>query len=208
VFHGGMTLDAFDLNPLAFAIETELRGALSQLREKTAGEHLYAVVVGLVEDLSGFFVAGQTLEEADAAEGDEAARAYLWWSPEEWPLTFDDPTDTDLGRVTSALWALADTASGGREVDDATYAALRGAYEERIVRALERLRDEGELRTESGEPLWAWLHYVDEFDEAIDDRTFARIQGNPALTEKFALRFGTRADSLTAVLAERIAALG
>lgn len=206
-----MTSTEFDATALAAAVDTELRQAVTQLRERARDAHLYAIAVGMVEDLTGFFVAGQTLEAADEAPGDDASRAYYWWAPSEWSLAFDDPDAEAPGRVTAALWALTGTDAAldgtGEEVDDDTYEAIRVAYERIVVDALVRLRDEGELRTASGEPFWAWIHYADAHDEDVDEWSFAEIQADVALEERFALRFGTRPDSLTAVLAERIAAL-
>lgn len=207
-----MTSVAFDTTDLAAAVETQLRRAVRQLREQARDAHLYAVAVGMVDDLTGFFVAGQTLEAADAAPGDAASRAYYWWAPSEWSLVFDDPEEQAPGRVTEPLWALTGTAASiegtGEEVDDETYEAIRDAYEQIVVETLVRLRVEGELRTADGAEIWAWIHYADAYDEDIDDSSFATIQDEAALTERFALRFGTRPDSLTAVLADRIAALG
>jgi hypothetical protein len=207
-----MTSPAFDTADLAAAVDTQLRLAVARLREQAHGAHLYAIAVGMVEDLTGFFVTGQTLEAADEAPGDAASRAYHWWAPSEWSLSFDDPDEAAPGRVTAPLWALTGTdlavAGTGAEVDDDTYEAIRAAYERIVVDALVRLRSEGELRTASGEPVWAWVHHADAHDEDIDDVSFSEIQADAALAEKFALRFGTRPDSLTAVIAERIAALG
>lgn len=206
-----MNSPAFDTTDLAAAVDTELRVAVRQLHEQAGDAHLYAVAVGMVDDLTGFFVAGQTLEAADAAPGDAASRAYYWWAPSEWSLVFKDPEEQAPGRVTEPLWALTgtdDVVEGtGEEVDDDTYEAIRAAYEQIVVETLVRLRAEGELRTAAGEDVWAWVHYADAHDEDIDDTSFATVQDDEALTEKFALRFGTRPDSLTAVIADRIVAL-
>ena len=196
-----------DLSRLDAAILTTLRAAVARLRE--ADESLALVACGMVEDLTGFFVAGAGTTWLAALPGPSEDRAAYAWSASEWPLTAEDPDDVAPGRVTSALWELSGTRAAidgtGAELDDDAYAQLGHDYEDRVVTALRRLRDEGELRDAAGRELWVWLHSADDADPELDDRTFAQLQ-DADVARDFADRYGAGGDRLLARLAARAAA--
>lgn len=184
-----------DFTRLDDAILTTLRAGVTELRSAEPG--LTLVACGLVEDLTGFFIAGagaRWLADLDGS-GEDA------WFPSEWPLSADDPTDTAPGRVTSAVWALVEALPEGDddEVYSPAYAALRVHYIDRIVRALQVMRQSGELRRGDGGELWVWLHAADAYDEDLDDATFARLHDS-ATTEVFSGRFDGTHDELLAML--------
>lgn len=164
-----------DTRALDAAIETTLRAAVASLRGQT--DELVALAAGLVEDPTGFFVAGLPRSTALAM----ADREELWF-PSEWPLEGRDPSDVAPGRVTTAIWALAEDL----EDDDTALGALRRTYEERIIAALAALRADGTL-----DDAWAWLHYADAHDEDLDDRSFPLLN-DPALVPAFARRWDDR----------------
>ncbi len=173
-----------DFTRLDDAILTTLRAGVSELR--SAEPTLALVACGLVEDLTGFFIAGagaRWLAELDGS-GEDA------WLPSEWPLSADDPTDTTPGRVTSAIWALAEALPEGDDQEEYSpaYATLRVDYIDRIVRALQVMREAGERRRADGGELWVWLHAADAYDEDLDDLTFARLHDAPT-TRVFSGRF-------------------
>ncbi|NLA56827.1 MAG: hypothetical protein GX859_11155 [Corynebacterium humireducens] len=178
-----------DFTRLDAAISTTLREGVAELL--AADPTLTLMACGVVEDLTGFYVAGAGAEWlAEAQSGGEEDLAALWY-PSEWPLEAEHPEDVPPGRVTSAIWELSGCqASGtGDVIDDDAYAALTRDYEERIVLALRELREEGVLRNGSGEQILVWLHSSDESAPDLDARTFAALQ-EPALAALFRDRFG------------------
>ncbi len=196
-----------DLSRLDAAILTTLRAAVARLREADAS--LALVACGMVEDLTGFFVAGAGTTWLAALPGPSEDRAASAWSASEWPLTAEDPDDVAPGRVTSELWELSGTRAAldgtGTELDDDAYAQLGRDYEDRVVAALRRLRDERELRDAAGHELWVWLHSADDADPDLDERTFALLQ-DADVARDFADRYGAGGDRLLARLAARAAA--
>lgn len=116
-------LATHDTTALDAAIDTEIRAALASLRTElelklessTAmaqpqshplGSHVHALAIGMVEDLTGFFVAADTLENAAAVTGDDLEdKAQYWWSPSEWGWQYTGGTAP--GIVTTEIWALA-----------------------------------------------------------------------------------------------------
>ena len=164
-----------DFTRLDDAIATTLREGLGDLL--AADPTLTLMACGLVEDLTGFFVAGagaQWLAEVQQEDEDDHEVA---WLPSEWPLVAELATDTPPGRVTTAIWELSGMQAAidgtGEALDDEALAALARDYEERIVLALEELRAEGSLRNASGNEIVVWLHSADGSDEELDARTFA-----------------------------------
>ncbi|KSW19591.1 hypothetical protein [Cellulomonas sp. B6] len=196
-----------DLSRLDAAIVTTLRVAVARLRD--SDESLALVACGMVEDLTGFFVAGAGTTWLAALPGPREDRAASAWSASEWPLTAEDPDDVAPGRVTSALWELSGTRAAidgtGTELDDEAYTQLGRDYEDRVVAALRRLRDEGELRDAAGHELWVWLHSADDADPDLDERTFALLQ-DADVARDFADRYGAGGERLLARLAARSSA--
>lgn len=134
------------------AISTTLREGVAELL--AADPTLTLMACSLVEDLTGFYVAGAGAEWlAEAQSGDAEDLAVLWY-PSEWPLEAEHPEDVPPGRVTSAIWELSGCQAfqdgTGDVVDDDAHAALTRDYEERIVLALRELGEEGVLRNGSG----------------------------------------------------------
>ncbi|WP_156112005.1 hypothetical protein [Prescottella defluvii] len=194
----------FDFAGLDAAILTTLRACVTELRD--ADESLSMVACGMVEDLTGFFVAGAGAPWAAGLEGSSADKAQWAWSPSEWPLSAEDPDDSAPGRVTSAIWALSGTQAvidgTGTELEPDAYDALRVQYENRIVRAIQQMQADGEFRDAAGNDVWIWLHSADDADPDLDARSFAALQG-PELARDFADRYGAGSDRLLARLAAR-----
>lgn len=177
-----------------------LRAKIRSLQEQDPG--LVFVACGMVEDLTGFFVAGAGKSWLQGLGGSVQDRAQYVWYPSEWPAEGIDPSEVARGRVTAAIWELSGTQAmldgTGEALNGDAYDALRESYVERIVLAIRRLRDEGALRRWDGQELWIWLHSADAFDEALDDKTFPLLQG----AELSAL-FSQRWDGATDTLLER-----
>lgn len=197
-------MNVHDFARLDNAILTTLRNALASLREQDSGLALMAC--GMVEDLTGFFVAGAGAEWLAALEGSCEERAQWAWSPSEWPFTGNDHADAAPGRVTSAIWELSGTQAmldgTGEELGEADYDDLRSAYENRIVLALRQLQAEGLVVDAKGRDVWVWLHSADASDEELDDRSFARLQ-SADLASEFAERYGAATGRLLGRIAKR-----
>jgi hypothetical protein len=194
----------FDFADLDAAILSTLRACVAELR--SADDSLAMVACGMVEDLTGFFVAGAGATWASGLEGSSADKAQWAWCPSEWPLDAEDPDDVAPGRVTSAIWALSGTQAmfdgTGHVLEADAYDALRLQYENRIVRAIQRMQADGEFRDAAGNDVWIWLHSADDADPELDARTFAALQG-PELASDFSDRFGAGGDRLLARVAAR-----
>ncbi|MFD6104383.1 hypothetical protein ACFWFQ_17125 [Nocardia salmonicida] len=196
----------FDFARLDAAVLHTLRVCVAELR--AADDSLAMVACGMVEDLTGFFVAGAGATWVAGLEGTNAGRAASAWSPSEWPLFAEDPDDTAPGRVTREIWALSGTPTiidgTGKELEADAYAALRRQYENRIVRAIQQMRADCEFRDAAGNGVWIWLHSADDADPELDERSFAALQVIE-LARDFDDRFGAGGDRLLARLAARVA---
>jgi hypothetical protein len=194
----------FDFADLDAAILSTLRACVAELR--SADDSLAMVACGMVEDLTGFFVAGAGTTWVSGLEGSSADKAQWAWCPSEWPLEADDPDDVAPGRVTSAIWALSGTQAmidgTGQVLEADAYDALRLHYENRIVQAIQRMQADGEFRDAEGNDVWIWVHSADDADPELDARTFAALQG-PELAHDFGDRFGAGSDRLLARIAAR-----
>lgn len=185
------------------AILTTLKACVAQLQLED--DSLAMVACGMVEDLTGFFVAGAGSRWLAELTGDRAEKAEYAWEPSEWPLSADDPSDVAPGRVTSAIWELSGTQAEidgtGEELDDDAYDALRKDYEQRIVLALNKLRATGDLQRTDGSDIWVWLHSADYSDPKLDERSFRALQNqDPALVADFKARFKKGCEPLLARL--------
>ncbi|MFD1814373.1 hypothetical protein [Rhodococcus gannanensis] len=193
-----------DFTRLDDAILTTLRTSIGMLREEN--DSLALVACGMVEDLTGFFVAGADATWLTGLDGSSEDRAQSAWWPSEWPHGADDPSDTAPGRVTSAIWALSGTQAvidgTGKALEGEAYDALCRDYEHRIVLALRQLQAEGELRDSAGRELWVWLHSADDSDSELDERTFGLLQSSD-LAADFSERFGAGSDRLLNRIARR-----
>ena len=183
------------------AIVTTLRNGIADLR--ASDETLSLIACGMVEDLTGFFIAGAGTAWLRQLTGSDADRAQWAWSPSEWPLEAEDETDSAPGRVTSAIWELSGTQAAldgtGQELDEEALSELRSAYEARIVAALQQLQSDGGLVNANGTTVWAWLHSADAADEDLDDRTFRLLQPGE-IADDFALRYDGNTSQLIARL--------
>lgn len=195
-----------DFTRLDDAILTTLRNGLADLRRRD--ETLALVACGMVDDLTGFFIAGAGAGWIAGLTGSDSDKAEWAWSPSEWPLSAEDSTDAAPGRVTSAIWALSGTQAmldgTGDELEDDEYDELRSAYEGRIIAAIQRLQADGNVVDAHGRPVWVWLHSADASDEELDDRSFAMLQP-AAISAAFADRYGAGTEALLARIASRTA---
>lgn len=186
-----------DFTCLDEAIMVTLRASIASL--KAENPDLLLVTCGMVEDLTGFFVAGASASWLSGLIGIEEEKAQVAWLPSEWPASDGDPTDVAPGRVTSAIWELSGTQAmldgSGDELDESAYSALRVDYEDRIIRAVRQLQADGELRNARGTDFWVWLHSADYSDEELDDRSFAALHP-PEVAAEFRGRWGAGTEPL------------
>lgn len=193
-----------DYSRLDDAIVTTLRNAIADLRRQD--DTLTLVACGMVEDLTGFFVAGAGAEWLTGLEGSDADKAESAWFPSEWPLAAQDDTDGAPGRVTSAIWELSGTQAlidgTGEELDDDAYDELRARYEERILEMIRLLQTEGTFVDARGNTVWVWLHSADASDEDLDNRTFSALQPGDSAGE-FAERYSGGTSRLIARMTNR-----
>ena len=197
------------MNPSPFhpeldtALRTYLQAAFDWLCSHHQHEHLYAVGLGMVEDICGFFVVGNTLERladlhAEIAKESADDQMYYTWSISEW---YADEFKGLPNLVHNAATAISDDLD-----DDDAYDAFRLVYQDHILHVLADMRDQGLLQNAQGEELWVWVQYADAYDEDFDDVSFARLN-SPELSKLFALRYQPKKHSLNHVLRERLQAL-
>ena len=181
------------------ALRTYLQAAFEWMREHHAHEQFYAVGLGMVEDICGFFIVGNTLERLAAlADGlddsTDADKIYYYWSISEW---LSDEFRGLPNLVHKAATALAE------DLGDEAYDALRITYQEHILNVLADMRDQGLLQNAQGEELWVWVQYADAFDEDFDDVSFARLNP-PELSALFQRRYDAKHANLSQVLQTRL----
>ena len=197
------------MNPSPFhpeldtALRTYLQAAFDWLRSHHQDEHLYAVGLGMVEDICGFFVVGNTLERladlhAETAKESADDQMYYTWSISEW---YGDEFKGLPNLVHNAATAISDDLD-----DDDAYDAFRLVYQDHILHVLADMRGQGLLQNAQGEELWVWVQYADAYDEDFDDVSFARLN-SPELSKLFTLRYQPKKHSLNHVLQERLQAL-
>ena len=186
------------------ALRTYLQAAFDWLREHHQHEHLYAVGLGMVEDICGFFIVGNTLERlADLSHGlkdtSEANKTGYFWSISEWK------SEEFLGLRNLVGQVVADIAHP-LSIDDDAYDAFRLVYQDHILNVLADMRGQGLLQNAQSEELWVWVQYADAYDEDFDDVSFARLNP-PELSHLFSLRYEPNKHNLTHVLHERLQTL-
>ena len=197
------------MNPSPFhpeldtALRTYLQAAFDWLRSHHQDEHLYAVGLGMVEDICGFFIVGNTLERladlhAETAKESEEEQIYYDWSISEW---YGDEFEGLPNLVHNAATAISDDLD-----DDDAYDTFRVTYQNHILNVLADMRGQGLLQNAQGEELWVWVQYADAYDEDFDDVSFARLNA-PELSSLFALRYQPNKHNLSHVLRERLQAL-
>ena len=197
------------MNPSPFhpeldtALRTYLQAAFDWLRSHHQDEHLYAVGLGMVEDICGFFIVGNTLERladlhAETAKESAEDQIYYDWSISEW---YGDEFEGLPNLVHNAATAISDDLD-----DDDAYDAFRVTYQNHILNVLADMRGQGLLQNAQGEELWVWVQYADAYDEDFDDVSFARLNA-PELSSLFALRYQPNKHNLSHVLRERLQAL-
>ena len=197
------------MNPSPFhpeldtALRTYLQAAFDWLRSHHQDEHLYAVGLGMVEDICGFFIIGNTLERladlhAETAKESAEDHIYYDWNISEW---YGDEFEGLPNLVHNAATAISDDLD-----DDDAYDTFRVTYQNHILNVLADMRGQGLLQNAQGEELWVWVQYADAYDEDFDDVSFARLN-SPELSKLFALRYQPKEHSLNHVLRERLQAL-
>ena len=163
----------------------EITEAMADIRHKTGNERIYAFALGLVEYPCGFFCAANTVEALAQSleQDDDNEEDSIWfWYPSEWVY---DGQFTD-NRVHQAIKVI------GEHLDDDDqigYAQLRHDYQECLIAALQPCDAQGIFGAERARgEMVLFLHYVDIFDEDVDDQSSA-ILNPPALHHAFLQRW-------------------
>ena len=180
------------------ALRTYLQAAFEWLREHHAHEQFYAVGLGMVEDICGFFIVGNTLErlaDLHAEITKESDQMYYDWSISEW---YGDEFKGLPNLVHNAATAISDDLD-----DDDAYDAFRVTYQNHILNVLADMRGQGLLQNAQGEELWVWVQYADAYDEDFDDVSFARLNP-PELSALFQRRYDAKHANLSQVLQTRL----
>lgn len=168
-----------------FAV-AEITEAMADIRHKTGDEKIYAFALGLVEYPCGFFCAANTVEAlAQSLEEDDDAETEdtLWfWYPSEWKY---DGNFAD-NRVHQTITAIS------RRIEDddqIRYTQLRHDYQDCLIAALKTCDERGVFGKERARgELVLYVHYVDIFDEEVDDQSSA-ILNSAALHQAFVQRW-------------------
>lgn len=176
----------------------EITEAMANIRSKTRQEHIYAFALGLVEYPCGFFCAANTVQAlARALEQDDdpdTEDAVWFWYPSEWIY---DGQFTD-NRVHQAIKTISENIDDDNPLGDAQ---LRHDYQQCLIAALQTCDAQGIFGAERARgEMVLYLHYVDIFDEDIDDQSSALLNP-PALHHAFLQRWDEQvAGSLKATL--------
>ena len=150
-------------NNLYTVIYQDIQDALAEILETTKDQHVFAIGLGMVEDLCGFFYVGCTLEQLENFEDVHE----LWWIS-EWEYS-----STANNRVHDAINALYEQL--GDDCTEEQYAELRQSYQNTIIQVLQNLRAENKLKNQQGEEMIYIIQYADAFDEEFEDVSFAQI---------------------------------
>ncbi|UUM26959.1 DUF4303 domain-containing protein [Acinetobacter colistiniresistens] len=191
-----MTLTLF-LPELDQAIHTKVLAAVKYYQERYSDQHFYALGLGMVEDICGFFIIGNTLEHLAEACRDED-EAYNYWYISEWKTEQFDGLPNLVHNVVAAL--------AEKTNDDVEYDSLRQTYQAHILAVLTDMRNRGQLRNAQGDELLVWVQYADAYDEEFDDISFALLNAIE-LDQLFKFRYDTKKDNLTARLRQRMSDL-
>ena len=181
------------------ALRTYLQAAFAHFREQYQHEHFYAAGLGMVEDICGFFMVGNTLERLanlhNSLVGESLDdQAYYYWSISEWAAA-------EFSGLPNLVHNAATAISDG--LGDGAYGQFRLDYQDHILNVLADMRSQGLLRNAQGEEIWVWVQYADAYDEDFDDVSFARL--NPAeLSALFVRRYDDNTDNLSTTVHTRM----
>ena len=183
---------------LDVAIRRQIQAAMQYYLDQYQHQHFYALALGMVEDICGFFIIGNSLEQLanGCSEEDEA---YQYWYISEWYANEFEGLPNVVHDVVTEIAEKSD-----HHLEDF---CLRQVYQQHILAALADLRAQGQLRNAQGEELLVWVQYADAYDEDFDDISFAHLN-SPELTTLFIRRFDPQQDNLTQHLRKKMQQLG
>lgn len=164
----------------------EITEAMADIRSKTGEEQIYAFALGLVEYPCGFFCAANTVEALAQAlehdDDDDTEDALWFWYPSEWLY---DGNFSD-NRVHQAISIIGDHID---DDDQIRYTELRHDYQNCLIAALQTCDQRGVFGAERARgEMVLYLHYVDIFDEDVDDQSSAMLNP-PVLHNAFIQRW-------------------
>jgi hypothetical protein len=165
------------------------------IKEQSKGETLYGFGLGMVEDITGFFSAGNTInniKESVVKNGDDELDESAIWYISEWKY---------FGIADNTLYAF--LATFIYDIEDGKYDSYRKEYEKILIQALKTCDDKGVFgKDKEREDLIIYLHYADAYDEDIDELSSEQI--NPkGLHLLFKERWNDKKSNLTKIILEK-----
>jgi hypothetical protein len=165
------------------------------IKEQSKGETLYGFGLGMVEDITGFFSAGNTIntiKESILKNGDdEFHESYIWYIS-EWKY---------FGIDNNTLYEFLATFID--DIEDEKYDSYRKEYEKILMQALKTCDEKGVFgKDKEREDLIIYLHYADAYDEDIDELSSEQI--NPkGMHLLFKERWNDKKNNLTKIILEK-----
>jgi Domain of unknown function (DUF4303) len=165
------------------------------IKEQSKGETLYGFGLGMVEDITGFFSAGNTIntiKESILKNGDdEFHESYIWYIS-EWKY---------FGIDNNTLYEFLATFID--DIEDEKYDSYRKEYEKILMQALKTCDEKGVFgKDKERADLIIYLHYADAYDEDIDELSSEQI--NPkGMHLLFKERWNDKKNNLTKIILEK-----
>ncbi|MDR1075179.1 MAG: DUF4303 domain-containing protein [Xanthomonadaceae bacterium] len=186
-------MDTKALHDLAVESITAGFGAI---RRRCGDEQMYGFALGLVEDITGFFCAGNTLEalgrKVENQDLEQEDIVYLAWAASEWE--YQDHQYLDVGqasRVRRFVTAEYEKGTPVGERDGGYFEAFTRQYHETLIEALKTCDRDGLFGTgEERENLVVFLDSVDDAYPDLMEISSARI--NPELSHQWIVEYTQR----------------
>ncbi len=164
------------------------------IKEKSNGETIYGFGLGIVEDITGFFSSGNTLESVKrkrTQDGEEFDSSDLWYIS-EWE--YEGTDDNTLYEFLATFIY---------DIEDGKYESAMKDYENTLIEALKTCDKKGIFgKGEERENIIVYLHYADAADEDVDDKSSEQI--NPKnIHSLFRKRWNDKENNLTKIILEK-----
>lgn len=161
------------------------------IKEKSAGETIYAFGLGIVGDITGFFSAGNTLE-ALIRNSDDLDPSDFWYIS-EWE--YEGTDDNTLYEFLATFIY---------EIEDDSYDSVMKEYERILINALKTCDEKGIFgKGKEREEIVVFLQYADATDETIDDTSSKQVNP-PNIHLLFKERWNSEKNNLTKILMSKL----
>ncbi len=165
------------------------------IKEKCIGESIYGFGLGLVEDITGFFSAANTVEslKRKLLEEDDKDDISSFWLISEWG--YEGTDDNTLYEFLATFIF---------NIEDGKYESAVKDYEEVLTNALKTCDEQGVFgKGQERENIIVYLHYADAANEDLDDISSEQINST-ASHQLFKERWNSEKDNLTKVIQRKI----